>query len=254
MGLKGVVDPEVLQPDHRYIRTYEDLKDWRGQPMRYWVSTPEGFDSDQQYPILLEWPGKGGGPNTDVFREAYGVTDHIHVGLTYPQGNPDGSAMLYPTEAYTTFIRHVYDDVTANFNGHPEYVFIGGFSAGGFMATGPGIALMMRSDLKDQLTGVLAGGCNWMCDPRYAHKQNILLWYSEDDPNSSDLTRRLPEVRKYAADITVIKRQGAEHACKPKIEGPAIRRFLAQHGPDQSDEGSDEVSPGKSTASAAGEK
>lgn len=247
-------DPELaqLESDQRYLRPYEPLKDWRGKPMRYCVSLPADFDPSERYPILLEWPGKGGGPRTQVFREVYGVDDHVHVGLAYPEQSR-GGALLYATEAYTRLVRHVYDDVVNNFRGDPDHVFIGGFSAGGFMATGPGISLMIRAGLRDSLAGVLAGGCNWMSDPRYAHERNILLWYSTEDPNSSDLTRRLPAVREHAAQLKIIEREGAEHVCQPEVEGPAIRRFLARHGPAGGEQASQDAPPDAPEASARAE-
>ncbi len=224
-----------LKPNTRYIRTYSSLKDWHGKPMTYWVSMPPEYDPAQRYPILIEWPGKGGGPQTRVFTKTYEVTGHVHVGLNYPEGNRDGGPMLYATPEYVKFVRHVYDDVVAHFNGDGEYVFLGGFSAGGYMTTGPGISLMMRADLSDKLAGVLAGGCNWMCDPRYVHGVDVLLWYSDGDPNSSDLPRRLPELRKYAESLTVVHREGDAHRTSNAIEGPAVRRFLSLHGPERSE-------------------
>ncbi len=224
-----------LKPGTKFIRTYSLLKDWRDQPMTYHVNLPPDFRMDIKYPILFEWHGKGGGPGTYLFPGVYHLTGHIHVGLTYPQGCRQGTAMLYATKEYVAFIRYVYDDVVAHFNGNPDYVFIGGFSAGGFMATGPGISLMIRSGLRDRLAGVVAGGCNWMCNPKYAKGVNILLWYADNDSNSYDLPNRLPEIRKYADSITTILHKGAGHSCDNSFEGPAIRRFFALHGPDKED-------------------
>jgi hypothetical protein len=221
----------ALLPGESYERRYELMKDWRGQVMTYWVNLPEHFDPERRYPILFEWHGKSGGPKTQLFPGFYGVDDHIHVGLTYPLGCDSGSAPLYPTEEYVAFIRHVYDDVVDHFRGDGAYVFMGGFSAGGFMTTGPAIALMIRAGLRDALAGVLAGGCNWMCDPRYARGVHVLLWYGQQDTNSLDLPRRLPELRQYATSLEVIVKPGG-HRCDREIEGPAIHRFLRLHGPD----------------------
>jgi hypothetical protein len=220
-----------LQPNMKIIRTYPPLKDWQGQVMTYHVNLPPDYQSDRTYPIIFEWPGKGGGPGTYLFPGVYKVTGHIHVGLAYPLGCREGTAMLYATQEYVQFVRHVYDDVVQHFNGNPEYVFIGGFSAGGFMAAGPGISLMIRAQLRDKLAGVLAGGCNWMCNPKYARGVNIFLWYADNDPNSQDLPRRIPEIKEYAKSLTVILHEGAGHQCDNTFEGPAIRNFLALHGP-----------------------
>lgn len=233
VDIESEPEQSELRAGQRYMRTYQPMNDWRGQPMQYCVTLPDEYEPGHSYPILLEWHGKGGGPTTRVFPRIYDVTGHVHVGLTYPEGNTDGGAMLYPTESYTEFMRHVYDDVTEYFAGDPDYVFIGGYSAGGFMASGPGIALMMRAGLKPSLAGVLAGGCNWMCDPRYTHGVNVLLWYAAEDSNSQDLPRRLPELHKYAQELTVVRREDGVHRCDNAVEGPAIRRFLARHGPER---------------------
>jgi len=227
--------PKNLVPGKKFIRTYSRLRDWRGRMMTYHVNLPPDFRMDRKYPIVFEWHGKGGGPQTYLFPGVYKLTGHIHVGLTYPLGCRHGTAMRYATKPYVKFMRYVYDDVVENFHGNPDYVFIGGFSAGGFMATGPGISLMTRAKLRDQLAGVVAGGCNWMCDPRYAKGRNIFLWYADNDPNSYELPKRLGRLRRYAKSLTVILHKGAGHRCDNNFEGPAIRKFFALNGPDKKD-------------------
>lgn len=230
---QSLPEPADLDAGKRYKRVYPELDNWRGEPMRYYVTLPERYDPERRYPIIFEWPGKGGTAGTAVFLDTYNVRGHIHVGLGYPEQSDNGGALLYPTESYVAFMRHVYDDVVSSFRGDGDHVFIGGFSAGGFMTTGPGIAMMMRAELRDALAGVLAGGCNWMCNPKYAHELPLLLWYAEDDPNSRLLPDRIPKLRKYASELKVVRRDGGAHACKNEIEGAAIRRFLARHGPEK---------------------
>jgi len=219
-----------LEGGKRYIRSYDELKNWRGKQMQYVITLPPRFDPERRYPILFEWPGKGGSSRTRVFLDNYRVHGHIHVGLNYAKGNDDGTGPLYPNEKYATFLRHVYEDVTSHFAGHPDYLFIGGFSAGEFMAAGPGIGLIMHADLRDQLAGVLAGGCHWKCDPRYAARQNVFLWYAEGDTNSSGFSRHVPELRKYTKHLIIVRRPDGAHRPIEAVEGPVIRRFLGIHG------------------------
>lgn len=226
---------ENLRPGKTFVRIYKPLRDWRGRLMSYRVNLPPDFRADRKYPIILEWPGRGGGSTTRLFLDTYKLTGHIHVGLTYPLGCRGGTPMLYATKQYVRLIRHVYDDVIKNFNGNPDYVFIGGYSAGGFMAAGPGISLIIRARLRDRLAGVVAGGCNWMCNPKYAKSHNIFLWYADNDSNSYDLPNRLPQLRKYAKTLTVVLHKGAGHHCDNNFEGPAIRNFFALNGPDRKD-------------------
>ncbi len=224
-----------LKPGAKFIRRYPLLRDWRRDEMTYHVNLPPDFHTDRRYPILLEWHGKGGSLATNVFPGTYRLTGHIHVGLTYPEGCRGGTAMLYATEEYVKFIRHVYEDVVRNFNGNPSYVFIGGFSAGGFMATGPGISLMIRANIRKHLRGVVAGGCNWMCNPKYANKVDLFFWYADNDSNSYNLPNQIPHLKKYARSLVAILHKGAGHRCDNNYEGPYIRKFFALHGPDKDD-------------------
>lgn len=234
-GSAPTVDTNNLAPGKKFIRTYNLLKDWRGQTMTYHVNLPPDFRADTKYPILFEWHGKGGGPSTNVFPRIYKITGHIHVGLTYPIGCRGGTGLLYATPKYVSFIRAVYDDVVKNFNGNPDYVFLSGYSAGGFMACGPGVSLMIRAKLRKQLAGIAAGGCSWMCNPKYAKNLNILLWYSDNDSNSYQLPARIPQLKKYAKSLKVILHPGAGHRCDNNFEGPQIRKFFALNGPDKKD-------------------
>lgn len=229
------VESLELKAGGRYKRQYAGMKDWRGRTMTYWVNLPEGFDPELRYPIFIEWHGKGGSPKTRVFPDTYDVDGHIHVGMTYPQGCRHGTAMLYATPEYVALMRYVYDDVVKHFNGDGDYIFLGGFSAGGYMTTGPGISLLIRAKLRDKLAGVLAGGCTWVSDPRYATGVDVLLWYAKGDPNATDLPRKLPEIKNRAASVTIVKQPGSSHRCMPKVEGPKIRRFLRLHGPARED-------------------
>ena len=94
---------------------------------------------------------------------------------------------------------------------------------------------MIRAKLRSHLAGIVAGGCSWMCNPKYAKDLNILLWYSDNDLNSYELPARIPELQKYAKSMTVILHPGAGHCCDNNFEGPAIRRFFALNGPDKND-------------------
>ncbi len=231
----GPVHPDNLAPNKKFIRSYKKLKDWRAKTMTYHVNLPPDFHKDRRYPILFEWHGKGGGPGTNVFTSIYNVTGHVHVGLTYPLGCRHGTAMLYATPEYVEFFREVYKDVVENFNGNPEYLFLGGFSAGGFMVTGPGIAITIRAGLKPKLAGILAGGCSWICNPKYAGGVDIFLWYADNDRNSYNLPERITKLKKYARSLTVVLHKGAGHTCDNSFEGPAVRKFLAVQGPDAKD-------------------
>lgn len=222
--------PPQLSAGQTYVRTWTDPTD-NDTSLTYHVNLPPDWRPDRTYPILLEWPGKGGGPQTRLFTRVYKVTGHIHVGLSYPPQSPGPSPILYATPQYVRYIRQVYDDVVKNFTGNGRYVFIGGYSAGGFTACGAGVSLMIRAGLRPHLAGILAGGCGWVCDTRYAHNLPVLLWYSQDDPNSDGLEDRLSELRHRAASLTVVSRPTGGHRCDNAHEGPVIRRFLSDHGP-----------------------
>jgi len=140
-----------------------------------------------------------------------------------------------PTKEYANFIRHVYRDVVQNFNGNPRYVFVGGFSAGGFMSTGPVIQMIRQAKLRHRLAGVAAGGCRWVGPLTSARGLNIIMWYADNDPNSRKLPRQLAGLRRYAKKLTIVFHKGAGHRCDNDFEGPALRKFFAFNGPDKED-------------------
>ncbi|MHC4070158.1 MAG: hypothetical protein ACYSR8_11420, partial [Planctomycetota bacterium] len=232
----SLVPVEELEPCREFVRSCKPLKDWQGKTMTYKITLPVDFRADRKYPIIFEWPGKGEGGSPDRFLTTYLVTGHVHVGLKYPLGCKDGRPLGEPTQRYTKFIRRVYRDAVKNFNGDPNYLFIGGFSAGGFMSAGPAIRMITNANMRDVLKGVVVIGCSWVGSEKTARGLNILICYSDDDiHNTKNLPSQLPELRRYAKNLTVKLHKGGGHRCENKFEGPDIRKFFAMNGPDRKD-------------------
>jgi hypothetical protein len=231
----GAIAVEKLKPCKEYVRSCKPLKDWQGKTMTYTITLPIDFRADRKYPIIFEWPGKGQTNPAERFLAAYYVTGHVHVALKYPLGCEDGRPLGKPTPKYTKFIRRVYRDVVKNFNGDPNYLFIGGVSAGGFMSAGPAIRMLTNANMRDVLKGVVAIHCSWIGSESTARGLNIMICYSDNDINSKKLPSQLPELRRYAKNLTVKLNKGGGHQIDNEFEGPDIRKFFAMNGPDRKD-------------------
>lgn len=108
-------------------RAFRSVQDGSLQP--YTLKTPEGYDLDRTYPLIVFLHGSG---VTD--ERAARTSARLFEGVPFIQVFPyaRGVSHYYGTSESQTDIREVIEDVFANYPVDPERVVLTGFSMGGY--------------------------------------------------------------------------------------------------------------------------
>ncbi len=97
------------------------------------VSLPENYDPEKLWPTVFCYHGRNGRPTTFPYEKFTDGKNFVLVGVDYYWNSMDTNSRIDRDEANA---KQLVQDLSKKFSIHPNYVFLAGNSAGGFLASG----------------------------------------------------------------------------------------------------------------------
>lgn len=185
------------------------------QPRTYRVHTPDNFDPQARYPVIISFDGVAGSGKRI---ESFSGLDTLPAIVVYPdslvgtRGKTawEGAPYSPPKADDMQFIKNILDHVSENYCVDSSHVFTVGMSNGGGFAVLVGCELGRRIRAVASVSGAYYSRCEG--DVR---GQSLLVIHSTADkqvPIDGSPKRKLPIVRKWVTD------QAAQRSCREQVK------------------------------------
>ena len=201
-----------------------------GKAFRLYV--PVDYTDKRPFPIIFCYHGYRGKATTWPFKQVTKGEGFIVVGMNY--ATDDYYNGLSPTETAPekAFFNEVLKLVSARLNIATDYIFMGGYSQGGYSTT------VLGEQLLEQLAGFLilgAGRRNVDMNPPPAELiRGHPIFYGageQDDPHYPRAKRASGFYTEWKADVTFEGWQDETHSLSPKwLTKTKMREWLITHG------------------------
>lgn len=197
------------------------------------IYVPVDYTDKRPFPVLFYYHGYRGTATTGMFRHITKGKGFIIVGMNY--ATDDYYRRLHPTKTAPekTFFHEVVALVSARLNIATDYIFMGGYSQGGYSTT------ILGEQLLEQLAGFLilgAGRSMVDTEPPPAElirKHPIFFGAGElDDPHYPRAKRAAGFYTEWGADVTFEGWKDETHKLSPQwIKKTKMREWLIAYGP-----------------------
>ena len=194
---------------------------------------PVDYTDKRPFPVLFYYHGYRGTATTGMFRHITKGKGFIIVGMNY--ATDDYYRRLHPkkTAPEKAFFNEVMALVSARLNIATDYIFMGGYSQGGYSTT------ILGEQLLEQLAGFLilgAGRSMVDTEPPPAElirKYPIFFGAGElDDPHYPRAKRASGFYTEWGADVTFEGWENETHSLSPNWSTKTkMREWLIAHGP-----------------------
>ena len=202
-----------------------------GKTFRLYV--PADYTDKRPFPVIFCYHGYHGHATTWPFKQVTKGEGFIVVGMNY--ATDDYYRGLRPTKTAPekAFFHEVVALVSARLNIAKDYIFMGGYSQGGYSTT------VLGEQLLDRLAGFLilgAGRRNVDTEPPPAELirgHPIFFGAGElDDPHYPRAKRASAFYKEWGADVTFEGWENETHNLSPKWSTKTkMREWLIAHGP-----------------------
>lgn len=197
------------------------------------VYVPIDYTHERPFPVLFYYHGWGGTATTWMFKRITKGREFIVVGMNYATDayykglNPDA------TTADIRFFEEVLTLLSARLNIATNYIFMGGYSQGGYSTT------VLGEQLLDRLAGSLVLGAGRrdvdMNPPPSKLIQGHPVFFGVgalDDPHYSRAKRAAQYYKEWGADVTFEAWPDETHTLSPEwLKKTKMREWLIAHGP-----------------------
>lgn len=202
-----------------------------GKTFRLYV--PFDYTDKRPFPIIFCYHGYRGTATTWPFKQVTKGERFIVVGMNY--ATDDYYNGLSPTETAPekAFFNEVMTLVSARLNIATDYIFMGGYSQGGYSTT------VLGEQLLEQLAGFLILGAGRrnvdMNPPATELIRGHPIFYGageQDDPHYPRAKRASGFYTEWGADVTFEGWENETHSLSPKWSTKTkMREWLIAHGP-----------------------
>ena len=202
-----------------------------GKTFRLYV--PVDYTDKRPFPVIFCYHGYRGKATTWPFKQVTKGEGFIVVGMNYAtDGYYNG---LSPTETAPekAFFNEVVALVSAHLNIATDYIFMGGYSQGGYSTT------VLGEQLLEQLAGFIIFGAGRrnvdMNPPPTELIRGHPIFYGAgelDDPHYPRAKRASGFYTEWGADVTFEGWENETHSLSPKwLTKTKMREWLIAHGP-----------------------
>ena len=198
------------------------------------VYVPVDYTDKRPFPLLFYYHGYRGTATTQMFRHITKGEGFIVVGMNYATDDYY-KGHLPPTETAPekAFFNEVLKLVSARLNIATDYIFMGGYSQGGYSTT------VLGEQLLEQLAGFLilgAGRRNVDTEPPPAELiRGHPIFYGAgelDDPHYPRAKRASGFYKAWGADVTFEGWENETHSLSPQWSAKTkMREWLIAYGP-----------------------
>jgi hypothetical protein len=225
------ISDELPNPGKRVRQRNTGYEDWNLYHILY---LPINWKPDQTYPIIAEYPGRGGYKNQfgdeslgrpEDCKLGYGATEGkgvIWVSLPFVDPVTKGHSIRWwgDADVTTAYCRQTIDRICSEYGGDRKRVVLAGFSRGAIACSYIG--------LRDDATARL-----WCGLIAHSHYDGVRRWgYPDDDPESAR-TR----LARFQGAAQFVSNENNVEATKAFLDGISIKtEFVALPYPNHSDE------------------
>ena len=194
---------------------------------------PIDYTDKRPFPVLFYYHGYRGTATTGMFRHITKGEGFIVVGMNYATDGYYKGLSPDKTAPEKAFFNEVMALVSARLNIATDYIFMGGYSQGGYSTT------VLGEQLLDRLGGFLilgAGRRNVDMNPPPAELirgHPIFYGVGElDDPHYPRAKRASGFYKEWGADVTFEGWENETHSLSPEwLTKTKMREWLIAHGP-----------------------
>ncbi len=190
------------------------------QSRTYRVHTPDNFDRQTRYPIILSFDGVAGSGKRI---ESFSGLDSLPAIIVYPDSLMgthgrtawQGAPYSPPRANDMQFIKNVLTHVSENYCVDSSHIFTVGMSNGGGFAVLVGCELGSRIRAVASISGAFYAPCKGD-----VKGQSLLIIHSTADrqvPIDGSPRRKLPVVRKWVTD------QAAQRSCREQVKSAQMQ-------------------------------
>lgn len=197
------------------------------------VYVPVDYTDKRPFPVIFCYHGYRGHATTWPFKQVTKGEGFIVVGMNYATDDYYKGLRSTKTAPEKAFFDEVMALVSARLNIAMDYIFMGGYSQGGYSTT------VLGEQLLDRLAGFLilgAGRSMVDTEPPPAElirKHPIFFGAGElDDPHYPRAKRASGFYKEWGADVTFEGWQDETHTLSPKwLTKTKMQEWLIAHGP-----------------------
>ena len=197
------------------------------------VYVPVDYTDKRPFPVLFYYHGMGGTATTWMFKRITKGRGFIVVGMNYATDTYYKGLSPYETAAEIRFFQEVLALLSARLHIATAYIFMGGYSQGGYSTT------VLGEQLLDQLAGRLvlgAGRRDMDMNPpplELIHEHPVFFGVGAlDDPHYPRAKRAAQYYRDWGADVTFEAWPDETHKLSPEwLKKTKMREWLIAHGP-----------------------
>ena len=197
------------------------------------VYTPVDYTDKHPFPIIFCYHGYNGTATTWPFKQVTKGRGFIVVGMNYATDTYYKTLRPTETAAEKRFFEEVLSLLSKRLNIAKAFIFMGGYSQGGYSTT------VLGEQLLDQLAGRLVLGAGRrdvdMNPPRAKLIRGHPLFYGVgelDDPHYPRAKRSSQLYTEWGADVTFEGWEGEKHGLSPAwLKKTKMREWLIAYGP-----------------------
>ena len=197
------------------------------------VYVPVDYTDKRPFPVLFYYHGWGGTATTWMFKRITKGQGFIVVGMNYATDAYYKGLSPEATAADIHFFEEVLALLSARLNIDTDYIFMGGYSQGGYSTT------VLGEQLLDRLAGRLVLGAGRrdvdMNPPPPKLIQGHPVFFGVgalDDPHYPRAKRAAQYYREWGADVTFEAWADETHKLSPEwLKKAKIREWLIAYGP-----------------------
>lgn len=194
---------------------------------------PVDYTDKRPFPVIFCYHGYRGTATTWPFKQVTKGEGFIIVGMNYATDIYYNKLLPTETAPDKAFFNEVVELVSARLNIATDYIFMGGYSQGGYSTT------VLGEQLLEQLAGFLilgAGRRNVDMNPpptELIHGHPIFYGAGEqDDPHYPRAKRASGFYTEWGADVTLEGWENETHSLSPKwLTKTKMREWLIAYGP-----------------------
>lgn len=197
------------------------------------VYVPVDYTDKRPFPVLFYYHGMGGTATTWMFKRITKGRGFIVVGMNYATDTYYKGLSPYETTAEIRFFEEVLALLSVRLHIATAYIFMGGYSQGGYSTT------VLGEQLLDQLAGRLVLGAGRrdmdMNPPPLELIREHPVFFGVgalDDPHYPRAKRAAQYYRNWGADVTFEAWSDETHKLSPEwLKKTKMRKWLIAYGP-----------------------
>ena len=197
------------------------------------VYVPVDYTDKRPFPVLFYYHGYGGTATTWIFKRVTKGHSFIVVGMNYATDTYYKTLLPTQAEAEKRFFEEVLVLLSARLNIATDYIFMGGYSQGGYSTT------VLGEQLLDRLAGRLVLGAGRrdvnMNPPPAKLIRGHPLFYGAgelDDPHYPRAKYASQLYTEWGADVTFEGWPDEKHSLSPQwLTKTKMREWLIAYGP-----------------------